>query len=231
MSLGTPTVPTVLNTSNCFIYSNSASGNALSVQQLGAGNVVAFSNASGGSNVFVMNNLGQVGIGTTSPGTLLHVGTGTGTPGSVPITAIYNGSSTAAQFGSLTFSLNDTTDPNTTKYLTFAITGSAGYQCFIELTVTSFGYGDIIDRTLFRFTADASCRSDGSGSSVTLSPISVIGSGGSSTTIIGATNTASTSQIKISFLRNQALYGPYSYTAFYTFKGINNVACTGVSFA
>jgi len=67
MSLGVPTVPTILNTSNCFIYSNSASGNALSVQQLGAGNVVAFSNASGGSNVLVMNNLGQVGIGSVNP--------------------------------------------------------------------------------------------------------------------------------------------------------------------
>ena len=70
---GVPSVPTVLNTSNCFIYSNSASGNALSVQQLGAGNVVAFSNASGGSNVLVMNNLGQVGIGTAGPSYTLDV--------------------------------------------------------------------------------------------------------------------------------------------------------------
>ena len=68
-----PSVPTILNTSNCFIFSNSSSGNALSVQQLGAGNVVSFSNASGGSNVFVMNNLGRVGLGTTNPAANFHV--------------------------------------------------------------------------------------------------------------------------------------------------------------
>lgn len=68
---GAPGVPTVLNTSNCFIYSNSASGNALSVQQLGAGNVFSFSNVSG--QVMVMNNLGRVGVGTTSPGYPLDV--------------------------------------------------------------------------------------------------------------------------------------------------------------
>lgn len=64
---GQPTVPTILNTSNCLVFGNTASGNALSVQQLGAGNVFSFSNASGGSNVFIMNNLGRVGVGTTSP--------------------------------------------------------------------------------------------------------------------------------------------------------------------
>jgi hypothetical protein len=71
--------PALINSSNVFIFGNTSSGNALSVQQLGAGNVVSFSNASGGSNVFVMNNLGRVGVGTASPthvnssGTLLHV--------------------------------------------------------------------------------------------------------------------------------------------------------------
>ena len=64
---GNPSVPTVLNTSNCFVFGNTASGNALSVQQLGAGNVFRFSNAAGLANVMVMNNLGQVGIGTVSP--------------------------------------------------------------------------------------------------------------------------------------------------------------------
>ena len=68
-----PSVPTVLNTSNCFVFGNTASGNALSVQQLGAGNVFRFSNAAGLSNVMVMNNLGQVGIGTTNPGWPLDV--------------------------------------------------------------------------------------------------------------------------------------------------------------
>ena len=68
-----PTVPTVINASNVFVYGNTSSGNALSVQQLGAGNVFRFSNAAGLSNVMVMNNLGQVGIGTPSPGWPLDV--------------------------------------------------------------------------------------------------------------------------------------------------------------
>jgi Chaperone of endosialidase len=59
---GAPTVPTVLNTSNCFVYGNTASGNALSVQQLGAGNVFRFSNAAG--SVMVMNSSGNIGVGT-----------------------------------------------------------------------------------------------------------------------------------------------------------------------
>jgi hypothetical protein len=81
---GTPTVPTLINSSNVFIFGNTSSGNALSVQQLGAGNVFSFSNASGGSNVLVMNNLGRIGIGTTNPtevgqpGSLLHIYDGTG---------------------------------------------------------------------------------------------------------------------------------------------------------
>ena len=62
-----PSVPTVINASNVFVYGNTSSGNALSVQQLGAGNVFRFSNAAGLANVMVMNNLGQVGIGTTNP--------------------------------------------------------------------------------------------------------------------------------------------------------------------
>lgn len=69
----TPTVNTLINSSNCTVLGNSSTGNALSVQQVGAGNVFAFSNASGGSNVMVMNNLGRVGIGTASPGYPLDV--------------------------------------------------------------------------------------------------------------------------------------------------------------
>ena len=70
---GNPAVSHVISTANCLVFGNTSSGNALSVQQLGAGNVVAFSNASGGSNVFVMNNLGRVGVGTTAPASTFHV--------------------------------------------------------------------------------------------------------------------------------------------------------------
>jgi hypothetical protein len=67
-----PTVPTVLNTSNCFVFGNTASGNALSVQQLGAGNCMSVSNANGTVGLFV-SSLGRVGVGTTSPGYVLDV--------------------------------------------------------------------------------------------------------------------------------------------------------------
>ena len=66
-------VPTVLNTSNCFVYGTSATGNALTVQQLGAGNVVRFSNVAGGSNVFVMDANGRIGVNQNTPITPLHV--------------------------------------------------------------------------------------------------------------------------------------------------------------
>jgi hypothetical protein len=46
-----PSVPMILNTSNCFIFGNTASGNALSVQQLGAGNVAAFKTSAGATTV------------------------------------------------------------------------------------------------------------------------------------------------------------------------------------
>ena len=58
-----PTVPTVLNTSNCFVFGNTASGNALSVQQLGSGPVASFSNAAG-QVVFSVSATG----GITAPG-------------------------------------------------------------------------------------------------------------------------------------------------------------------
>ncbi len=67
-----PTVPTVLNTSNCFVFGNTASGNALSVQQLGAGNVATFRTTTGATALFI-NPSGNVGIGTTNPSSTLHV--------------------------------------------------------------------------------------------------------------------------------------------------------------
>lgn len=69
---GVPTVPVILNTSNCFVFGNTASGNALSVQQLGTGNVASFRTASGATAMF-MNAAGNVGIGTTIPSTPLDV--------------------------------------------------------------------------------------------------------------------------------------------------------------
>ena len=62
-------------------------------------NVFVFSNASGFSNVVVMNSLGQVGIGTTSPAAALDVYTGTVNVATVTATTFYGtlaGSNTIA---------------------------------------------------------------------------------------------------------------------------------------
>ena len=67
-----PTVPTVLNTSNCFVFGNTATGNALSVQQLGAGNVATFRTTTGATALFVGAS-GNVGVGTTNPGGTFNV--------------------------------------------------------------------------------------------------------------------------------------------------------------
>ena len=72
---GAPTIPVVLNTSNCFVFGNTASGNALSVQQLGTGNVATFRTTTGATALFVGAN-GNVGIGTTNPAGALSVSSG-----------------------------------------------------------------------------------------------------------------------------------------------------------
>ena len=70
---GIPGPATLINSSSTLLYGNSASANALSVQQLGAGNVFSFSNAYGASNVMVMTANGRVGVGTTNPGYTLDI--------------------------------------------------------------------------------------------------------------------------------------------------------------
>jgi len=227
---GVPGVATLINSSATILSGNAASANALTVRQFGGGNVFSAQTTTGSTALFVGAN-GNVGVGTGNPQNLLQVGTGTGAFGSVPSVVFFNGNMCTAQHGSFAFSLNDSTDVNVTKYLTFAITGSGGYQCSIDLVIESYGYGDLIDRLVFRFTLDASCRSDGSGAGAMISPISTIGAGASGITIVGATVTASTSQVRVSFLRTITNYAPWNFNALYTFRGINGVACTGVSFA
>ena len=108
----TPTVNTLINSSNCTVLGNSSTGNALSVHQTGAGNVFRFSNAAGLSNVMVMNNLGQVGIGVTSPssGMILDVRNTTGlvvdrllgtTSGNQSNVIVQVGNGSSASFGAL----------------------------------------------------------------------------------------------------------------------------------
>ena len=70
---GIPGPATLINSSSTLLYGNSASANALSVQQLGAGNVFVTSNASGRVGLFV-SATSNVGVGTTSPQYPLDIG-------------------------------------------------------------------------------------------------------------------------------------------------------------
>ena len=63
---GIPGPATLINSSSTLLYGNSASANALSVQQLGAGNVASFRTTTGATALFVGAN-GNVGIGQTNP--------------------------------------------------------------------------------------------------------------------------------------------------------------------
>lgn len=81
---GVSSVPVILNSSNVLVFGNTSSGNALSVQQLGAGSVFATSNASGTVGLFV-NPRSNVGVGTTNPQQYFHVSSGT--IGGVPTSA------------------------------------------------------------------------------------------------------------------------------------------------
>ena len=69
---GVPGPATLINSSNCIVLSNTTSGTALTVQQLGAGAVMNVATSTGSSALFV-SSTGQVGVGQTAPQTLLHV--------------------------------------------------------------------------------------------------------------------------------------------------------------
>ena len=63
---GNPSVSHLISSSNIYLVGNTSSGNALSVQQLGAGNVATFRTTTGATALFVGAN-GNVGIGQTNP--------------------------------------------------------------------------------------------------------------------------------------------------------------------
>jgi hypothetical protein len=68
---GVSSVPVILNSSNVLVFGNTSSGNALSVQQLGAGNVATFQTTTGATAMFI-NPAGRVGVGTTNPQAIFH---------------------------------------------------------------------------------------------------------------------------------------------------------------
>jgi len=79
--------------SNALATSNVLVAYGLPASIVQGSNVAVFSNAAGGSNVLVMNSLGQVGIGTTNPATVLQVAgplnTGGGANRSTPYANAY----------------------------------------------------------------------------------------------------------------------------------------------
>ena len=124
---GTPSVNTLINSSNCIVLGNTSSGTALSVQQLGAGNVASFSNAAGNLGLFV-SSLGRVGVGgLTAPATPLHVsgqdailaGTGTGSYSS-NVLQLYTGATGTGyyQYSANLQGFNDTVGSVTWKFNT-----------------------------------------------------------------------------------------------------------------
>ena len=124
---GAPSVPVVLSSSNVFVFGNTASGTALSVQQFGAGNVASFSNAAGNLGLFV-SSLGRVGVGgLTAPATPLHVsgqdailaGTGTGSYSS-NVLQLYTGATGTGyyQYSANLQGFNDTVGSVTWKFNT-----------------------------------------------------------------------------------------------------------------
>lgn len=72
---GVSSVPVILNSSNVLVFGNTSSGNALSVQQLGAGNVFVTSNTNGTVGLFV-NHRSNVGVGTNNPQQYFHISSG-----------------------------------------------------------------------------------------------------------------------------------------------------------
>ena len=106
---GIPGPATLINSSSTLLYGNSASANALSVQQLGAGNVATFRTTTGATALFV-SSAGNVGVGTTVTGSVLDVYTADTTygirhtTGTIAIASyIASGSTTApAQIGTTT---------------------------------------------------------------------------------------------------------------------------------
>ena len=83
---GIPGPATLINSSSTLLYGNTSSGNALSVQQLGAGNVASFRTTTGATALFV-NAAGNVGVGTGNPAYALDVFTGTMNAATVTLTS------------------------------------------------------------------------------------------------------------------------------------------------
>ena len=88
-------------------------------------NVVIFSNASGGSNVFVMNSNGRIGIGTTNPGAQLDI---------YSTTAAEAGATVTNSGGSITINAGVNAIYFSTAGTIRAIVNASGFTPYTDLT-------------------------------------------------------------------------------------------------
>ena len=138
---GIPGPATLINSSSTLLYGNSASANALSVQQLGAGNVASFRTTTGATALFVGAN-GNVGVGTTSPCKFnVDNGTGTGLNTFIQASGITAGGTTGFLLGKAlstnncaTMNWNHVGDGLGTNYL-----GIGAYANDSKLNITAAG--------------------------------------------------------------------------------------------
>ena len=119
MSLGTPSVNTLINSSNCIVLGNTSSGTALTVQQLGAGDVFAVSNTSGTGGLFVSAS-SNVGIGTTNPTSQLHVYSLSGVQNQTGKGAVQ-----VVNCGGLPLNINYTGTGGALNYAIYSVSGSS----------------------------------------------------------------------------------------------------------
>ena len=116
---GTPSVNTLINSSNCIVLGNTSSGTALTVQQLGAGAVMNVATSTGSSALFV-SSTGQVGIGTGSPTSQLHVYSLTGVQNQTG-----QGVAQIVNCGGLPLNINYTGIGGALNYAIYSVSGSS----------------------------------------------------------------------------------------------------------
>jgi hypothetical protein len=136
---------------------------------------------------------GNVGIGITNPSQTLDV---------------YGGISTIVT-SILNTSFNIPAD-TTTRYLYFSGL-TTGYNLSVEVTMASYGYGDLVDARFMKFSFVAAIRSNGTGATGTVSSLTSFGAGATNNITIG-TPIAGLSYIAVPIVRTTTLYSTYYYT-------------------